>query len=139
VALIVLFGLPTMASMLSPDPITILVYTAGFAAFLSARWRVASALFVVAVFLRPDSAVTNFVLAAAMLACAPREAVVGDRHSRCDHAGKQAGSAGRNPPSCAGGHHDGPVRGLSCDRDQALQPGAVRNLPERPACRRIGR
>ena len=74
--LIVLFGLPTMASMLSPDPITILVYTAGFAAFLSARWRVASALFVAAVFLRPDSAVTNFVLAAAMIACAPREAVV---------------------------------------------------------------
>ena len=74
--LIVVFGLPTMASMLSPDPVTILVYTAGFAAFLSARWRVASALFVAAVFLRPDSAVTNFVLAAAMIACAPREAVV---------------------------------------------------------------
>ena len=74
--LIVVFGLPTMASMLSPDPITALVYTAGFAAFLSARWRVASALFVAAVFLRPDSAVTNFVLAAAMIACAPREAVV---------------------------------------------------------------
>jgi hypothetical protein len=74
--LIVVFGLPTMASMLSPDPVTILVYMAGFAAFLSARWRVASALFVAAVFLRPDSAVTNFVLAAAMIACAPREAFV---------------------------------------------------------------
>ena len=74
--LMVLFGLPTMASMLSPDPITTLVYTAGFAAFLSSRWRVASALFVIAVFLRPDSAVTSVVLAAAMIACAPREAVV---------------------------------------------------------------
>jgi len=74
--LIVVFGLPTMASMLSPDPVTILVYMAGFAAFLSARWRMASALFLAAVFLRPDSAVTNFVLAAAMIACAPREAVV---------------------------------------------------------------
>jgi hypothetical protein len=74
--LTVVFGLPTMASMLSPDPITTLVYIAGFAAFLSARWRVASALFIAAVFLRPDSAVTNFVLAAAMLACAPREAVI---------------------------------------------------------------
>lgn len=73
--LIVVFGLPTMASMLSPDPVTILIYTAGFAAFLSARWRVASVLFVAAVFLRPDSAVTNFVLAATMIACAPREAV----------------------------------------------------------------
>ena len=72
----VLFGLPTMASMLSPDPITTLVYTAGFAAFLSARWRVASALFVAAVLLRPDSTVTSVVLAAAMLACAPREAVI---------------------------------------------------------------
>jgi hypothetical protein len=74
--LMVLFGLPTMASMLSPDPITTLVYTAGFAAFLSARWRVASALFVFAVLLRPDSAVTNVVLAVAMIACARREAVV---------------------------------------------------------------
>ncbi len=74
--LIVVFGLPTMASMLSPDPVTILVYTAGFVAFLSARWRVASVLFLAAVFLRPDSAVTNFVLVVAMLACAPREAVV---------------------------------------------------------------
>jgi hypothetical protein len=74
--LTVVFGLPTMASMLSPDPITTLVYIAGFAAFLSVRWRVASALFIAAVFLRPDSAVTNFVLAAAMLACAPREAVI---------------------------------------------------------------
>jgi len=74
--LMVLFGLPTMASMLSPDPITTLVYTAGFAAFLSARWRVASALFVAAVLFRPDSAVTSVVLAAAMLACAPREAVI---------------------------------------------------------------
>jgi hypothetical protein len=74
--LMVLFGLPTMASMLSPDPVAVLVYTAGFAAFLSARWRVASALFVAAVLLRPDSAVTSVILAAAMIACAPREAVV---------------------------------------------------------------
>jgi hypothetical protein len=74
--LMVVFGMPTMASMLSPDPVTTLVYTAGFAAFLSARWRVASALFVIAVFLRPDSVVTNAVLAVAMVARAPREAVV---------------------------------------------------------------
>lgn len=59
---VLLFGLGSFASMVSPDPIFTFAYVAGIAALLSERMRLAVFCFLAAALLRPDGIVLNVFL-----------------------------------------------------------------------------
>jgi|GEM_PF-3562599 len=60
--IVLLFGLGSFASMVSPDTIFTFACVAGIAALLSERVRLAVFCFLMAVLLRPDGIVLNFIL-----------------------------------------------------------------------------
>lgn len=60
--IVLLFGLGSFASMVSPDTIFTFACVAGIAALLSERVRLAVFCFLMAVLLRPDGIILNFVL-----------------------------------------------------------------------------
>lgn len=60
--IVLLFGLGSFASMVSPDTIFTFACVAGIAALLSERVRLAVFCFLIAVLLRPDAIILNFVL-----------------------------------------------------------------------------
>jgi hypothetical protein len=60
--IVLLFGLGSFASMVSPDTIFTFAYTAGVAALLSGRLRLAVVCFLMAAVLRPDGIVLNVIL-----------------------------------------------------------------------------
>jgi hypothetical protein len=74
--LVALFGLSSLSSMLTPDPLDTLVYVGAFAAFLCGRMNVAVALFILGVFVRPDGTVLNMALALAMALLSWRLAIL---------------------------------------------------------------
>lgn len=59
--IVLLFGLGSFASMVSPDTVFAFAYAAGIAALLSERLRLAVACFLVAALLRPDGIILNVI------------------------------------------------------------------------------